>query len=39
LIEEYNSLFLHITKAEVAPFYVGAAPDFFGWLEQVGRNH
>jgi hypothetical protein len=39
LIEEYKSLFLQITKAEVAPFYVEAAPDFFGWLEQVARNH
>ena len=32
---EYWQLFLEITKAEVAPFYVAAAPDFFRWLRQI----
>jgi hypothetical protein len=38
MIHDYRSLFLHITKAEVAPFYVEAAPDFFHWLEQVDQG-
>jgi hypothetical protein len=32
LAREYYSLFLQITKTEVAPFYTGAAKDFFAWL-------
>ncbi len=39
MIRDYRSLFLQTTKAEVAPFYVQAAPDFFRWLDQVGRPH
>lgn len=38
LIVEYRSLFLRITKAEVAPFYVGAASDFFRWIDDVAHN-
>jgi hypothetical protein len=32
LASEYWTLFSQITKADVAPMYVGAAGDFFGWL-------
>lgn len=32
LVAEYWDLFAHITKAEVAPFYTGAARDFFDWV-------
>jgi hypothetical protein len=32
LVKEYYDLFLHLTKKEVAPFYVGGAPDFFSWV-------
>lgn len=35
LASEYADLFLHITKAEVASFYVGVAPDFFQWVRAV----
>jgi hypothetical protein len=39
LLREYYRLFLEITKAEVAPFYAAAAPDFFGWLQRATRDH
>ncbi|MEZ5401837.1 MAG: hypothetical protein R2729_19340 [Bryobacteraceae bacterium] len=32
LVAEYWDLFSRITKADVAPFYIGAAADFFGWV-------
>jgi hypothetical protein len=32
LVKEYHEIFLRLTKREVAPFYVGAAPDFFSWV-------
>jgi hypothetical protein len=32
LVREYWDLFAQTTKAEVAPFYIGAAPDFFSWV-------
>lgn len=32
LAAEYWDLFSRITKAEVAPFYAGAAKDFFDWV-------
>jgi hypothetical protein len=35
LVAEYYDLFLKITRAEIAPFYVHAAPDFFGWIRSV----
>lgn len=35
LAREYLDLFLKITKPEVAPFYTGAAPEFFAWLRAV----
>lgn len=35
LVAEYFDLFLKITRASVAPFYVGAAQDFFGWIRAV----
>ena len=35
LVAEYYDLFLKITRVEIAPFYVGAAPDFFGWIREV----
>ena len=38
MIRDYRSLFLQITKAEVAPYYVEAAPDFFRWLDQMGQT-
>jgi hypothetical protein len=34
IVQEYWKLFLELHKAEVAPFYLAAAPDFFGWLRQ-----
>ena len=33
LAREYRQLFLETTKAEVAPFVVAAAADFFQWLD------
>jgi hypothetical protein len=39
VLGEYYHLFLEITKAEVAPYYVAAAPDFFGWIQRVTRDH
>lgn len=33
VIAEYVDLFGKITKAEVAPFYHAASPDFFRWLK------
>lgn len=38
LVREYWNLFAHITKAEVAPFYAGAAPDFFDWIHSVRQQ-
>jgi hypothetical protein len=38
VIREYWRLFLEITKSEVAPFYVAAASDFFGWLRHVSAD-
>ncbi|MEZ4312216.1 MAG: hypothetical protein R3F14_29660 [Polyangiaceae bacterium] len=35
LVAEYYDLFLKITRAPVAPFYVGAARDFFDWIAAV----
>lgn len=35
LVREYWKLFLQITKPEVAPFYIGAAGDYFVWLQKV----
>jgi len=32
LVREYWHIFAHTTKKEIAPYYVGAAPDFFAWL-------
>lgn len=32
LVAEFRLLFLKITKSEVAPFYVGAAAEFFAWV-------
>lgn len=32
LLGAYRDDFLAITKVEVAPFYVSAAPEFFNWL-------
>jgi hypothetical protein len=37
LIREYRSIFLRITKKEVAPFYVMSSPDFFEWLRVVSK--
>lgn len=37
LIREYLSIFLRITKKEVAPFYVMSSPDFFNWLQTVSK--
>ncbi len=34
-ITEFVDLFLSITKAEVAPFYVGGASEFFMWIKAV----
>lgn len=34
-VQEYWALFQRITKAEVAPFYVGAARPFFDWVRAV----
>jgi hypothetical protein len=36
---EYRTLFLEITKREVAPFYVQAAADFFRWVDRVAVGH
>jgi hypothetical protein len=36
--KEYLEIFLKITKAEVAPFYLAAAPDFFAWLERAAQK-
>jgi hypothetical protein len=38
IIKEYESLFLRITKKEVAPFYVMSSPHFFKWLRTVNHN-
>lgn len=35
LVREYVDLFLQITKPEVAPFYLGAAKDFFAFLRAI----
>lgn len=35
LVREYVDLFLQITKPEVAPFYLGAARDFFSFLRSI----
>ncbi|MEZ5352925.1 MAG: hypothetical protein R2762_09845 [Bryobacteraceae bacterium] len=32
LVREYWDLFARSTPWEVAPFYIGAAPDFFSWV-------
>ena len=37
LAREYRQLFLETTKAEVAPYVVGAAADFFQWLEAAAK--
>ncbi|MBK8256698.1 MAG: hypothetical protein IPK82_29010 [Polyangiaceae bacterium] len=34
-VAEYYDLFLKITRPPVAPFYVGAARDFFDWIRAV----
>jgi hypothetical protein len=36
--KEYLAIFLRITKAEVAPFYLAAAPDFFEWLHSAAQK-
>lgn len=38
LVQEYHALFLQITKKEVAPFYTGAAPDFFTWVRSAASS-
>ena len=38
MVREYLRLFLEITKAEVAPFYVAATPDFFNWLHKIAEG-
>ncbi|OQW91960.1 MAG: hypothetical protein BWK78_03095 [Thiotrichaceae bacterium IS1] len=38
IVQEYENLFLQITKEEVAPFYVAASPDFFKWLQIVSQR-
>lgn len=35
LVHEYFDLFLRITRPSVAPFYAGAARDFFDWIRAV----
>lgn len=35
LVSEYYALFLRITRAPIAPFYVGGAADFFAWIRAV----
>ena len=38
IIKEYETLFLRITKREVAPFYVASSPHFFNWLRTISHS-
>lgn len=37
ILREYESLFLCITKKEIAPFYVMTSPQFFKWLKNINK--
>jgi hypothetical protein len=39
MLHDYRNLLFEITKPEVTPFYLEAAPDFFGWLDGIVRSH